>query len=102
MRLEAAHKLDAVSPLFHFEWNFLRASNITSLTLHDSHCPYIILTKSDTSCPLLVFIFPIYMSPFRGRRIFYALTSGLFRGLSLVNEDTGNKLGFLGIFPGPL
>src|SRR5215469_6661454 len=81
---------------------FLRVSNITSLTLHDSHCPYIILTKSDTSCPLLVFIFPIYMSPFRGRRIFHVLISGLSHELSPVNEGTGNKPIFWGIFPGSL
>src|SRR5215469_10351313 len=79
---------------------FLEPQIHTSLILHDSHCPYIILTKSDISCPLLVFIFPIYMLPFLG--IFYASISGLSRALSLVNESTGNKPDFLGIFPGPL
>src|SRR5215469_481896 len=73
-----------------------------SLTLHDIQCPYTILTKSDTSCPLLVFIFPIYMSPFRGMKILHALISGLSHGLSPVIEGTGNKLDFFGIFPGPL
>src|SRR5215469_8127323 len=81
---------------------FLEPHIHTSLTPHDSHCPYIILTKSDTSCPLLIFISLIYMSPLHGRRIFHALISGLSRGLSPVNESTGNKPSFLSIFPGPL
>src|SRR5215469_10147651 len=81
---------------------FLELQIHMSLTLHDIQCPYTIFTKSDTFYPLLVFIFPIYMSPFRGMRILHALISGLSRGLSTVNEGTGTKPGYLGIFPGPL